>query len=60
MDGKLLGETPLDKMSLPAGKHIVTVRHPNYEPIEREVTVVANETIKINVNLRREGVRKKN
>ncbi len=60
LDGKLLGETPLDKMSLPAGKHTVIVRHPNYEPIEREVAVVADETKKVVVNLRREGVRKKN
>ena len=60
MDGKLLGETPLDTMSLPAGKHIVILRHPNYEPIEREVTVLTDETKKVVVNLRREGIRKKN
>jgi serine/threonine-protein kinase len=60
LDGKLIGETPLESMLLPAGKHTVVIRHPNYEPIEREVTVVTDESIRLVVNLRREGVRKKN
>jgi serine/threonine-protein kinase len=60
VDGKVIGETPLDKIELPAGKHAIVIRHPNYEPIEQEVTVRADETEKVVVNLRREGVRKKN
>jgi hypothetical protein len=58
VDGVLIGTTPLDKIEFDAGTHRVRIRHPNYEPIEREVIVYPEKVEKLVVNLRLEGIRK--
>jgi serine/threonine-protein kinase len=57
VDGQPIGTTPLDRISLSAGSHTVRLRHPDYEPIEKTITVQPEETTKLVVNLRREGKR---
>lgn len=59
LDGKPLGTTPLDRLALPSGDHVVRVRHPAFEPLERHVSVKPGETTKLIVDLPAEGVAKK-
>jgi serine/threonine-protein kinase len=59
VDGELIGTTPFDRVNLDAGLHTVRVRHPDYEIIEKTVNVQPDETVKLVVNLRQEGKRKK-
>ncbi|HET6898000.1 MAG TPA: protein kinase, partial [Vicinamibacteria bacterium] len=58
VDGRVIGTTPLDRFTLPAGKHVVRVRHPLYEVWERPVSIRPGETAKMVVDLPTQGVRK--
>jgi hypothetical protein len=58
VDGTLVGTTPLDKLSLPAGLHAVQLRHPSYELLERKVTIRPGETEHLVVDFELAGVRK--
>jgi serine/threonine-protein kinase len=58
VDGRVIGTTPLDHITLPAGSHVVRVRHPLYEVWERPVSIRAGETAKMVVDLPAQGVRK--
>lgn len=58
VDGRELGDTPLDRISLPAGSHTVRIRHPAFEVLERQVTIVSGQTEKVVVNLAKDGRRK--
>ena len=58
VDGRVIGTTPLDHITLPAGTHVVRVRHPLYEVFERPVSIRPGETAKMVVDLPTQGVRK--
>jgi serine/threonine-protein kinase len=58
IDGKPMGETPLEKLRLAPGPHVIRVRHPAYEPWERTVVVRSGETDRILVDFLSDGVRK--
>jgi serine/threonine-protein kinase len=58
IDGKPMGETPLEKLRLAPGPHVIRVRHPAYEPWERTVVVRSGETDRILVDFPSDGVRK--
>jgi serine/threonine-protein kinase len=58
VDGREMGDTPLDRISLPAGSHTVRIRHPAFEVVERQVTIVPGQTERIVVNLTKDGRRK--
>jgi hypothetical protein len=58
IDGKVVGDTPLDRVPLAPGSHVVRVRHPGYEPVERAVTIRSGETAKLLVDLPAQGVPK--
>jgi serine/threonine-protein kinase len=58
VDGNVVGTTPLDRMSLRPGVHVVRVRHPAYEPVERSVTIRSGETAKLTVDLPSESPRR--
>ncbi len=47
IDGKVVGTTPLDKIPLAAGKHVVRLRHPAYQPVEHEVVISAERTTRL-------------
>jgi eukaryotic-like serine/threonine-protein kinase len=51
VDGRVIGQTPLDRMSLPAGSHRIRVRHPGFPQWEKDVVVKAGETTKVLVDL---------
>ena len=58
VDGRLLGQTPLDRIPLAAGVHRVRVRHPSYEVWEREVTLRSGQIEKVTVDFPAAGVRR--
>jgi hypothetical protein len=59
VDDALVGQTPLAKIPLPPGGHKVLLVHPDYQPFPRRVTIRPGETLRLVVDLRSEGVRKK-
>jgi serine/threonine-protein kinase len=44
IDGEVVGTTPLDKIPLSAGKHVVRLRHPGYQPVSLEIVISAEQT----------------
>jgi hypothetical protein len=56
VDGREVGTTPLDRIPLGAGRHVVKLRHPAYEPVERVVVVIAGETARLVFDFGAEGV----
>jgi serine/threonine-protein kinase len=59
VDGRVVGQTPLDRIALPPGVHRVRVRHPSFEVWEREVAIRSGETEKVVVDFNAAGVRRK-
>jgi eukaryotic-like serine/threonine-protein kinase len=57
VDGRVVGTTPLDRLSLPSGSHRVRVRHPGFPSWERDVVVKPGETTKVMVDLPKEAAR---
>jgi serine/threonine-protein kinase len=58
VDGREMGDTPLDRIPLPAGSHTVRIRHPAFEIVERQVTIAPGQTEKLVVNLPKDARRK--
>jgi predicted Ser/Thr protein kinase len=58
LDGRLVGTTPLDRLSVASGTHAVTVRHPLYEPWEGRVTIRPEQTERLVVDFPAQGRRK--
>jgi hypothetical protein len=58
VDGELVGTTPIDRINLDAGTHTVRIRHPDYEILEKTITIQPDETVKLFVNLPRDGTKK--
>jgi serine/threonine protein kinase len=58
VDGKLIGTTPLDRINVDAGSHTVSVRHPDYEILEKSIKVQPDQTEKLFINLLEEGKKK--
>jgi hypothetical protein len=55
VDGEAKGTTPLRPLTLAAGDHVLRFRHPDFRPLIRRITVRPNETVTVNVDLRREA-----
>ncbi len=58
VDGRVIGETPLEAIPLSPGSHTVSVRHPAYQPIERRVRIRSGQGERLLVDFPKEGVRK--
>jgi serine/threonine protein kinase len=58
VDGHAVGDTPLGRIQLDAGRHDVLLVHPGFEPFHRRVTVRPHETLRLVVDLDVEGVRR--
>jgi hypothetical protein len=58
VDGTVMGTTPLDKLPLQSGTHLVRIRHPSYEIVERRITIRQGETERVVIDFPAEGVRK--
>jgi cytochrome c oxidase assembly protein Cox11 len=59
VDGNALGSVTSRKISLAAGAHVVRLLHPEYQPIQRKVTILPGETARVIVDLAEEAIRKK-
>jgi len=58
VDGRLLGQTPLDRISLTVGSHAVRVEHPAYAPLDGQVTIRPGETSKLSFDFAKDGARR--
>jgi len=59
VDGAVVGIFPNVKPQvLKPGTHTVTLKHTDYEPLTREVTIRAGETTKLRVDLTKEATEK--
>jgi serine/threonine-protein kinase len=59
VDGAHVGQTPLRAIALPPGPHSVLLTHPDFQPYPRRVTIRPGETVRLLVDLRTDGVRKR-
>jgi eukaryotic-like serine/threonine-protein kinase len=55
VDGELRGTTPLRPLALSAGSHILRFRHPDFRPLIKRITVRADETLSVEVDLGRDA-----
>jgi hypothetical protein len=51
VDGREVGATPLMRLALAPGSHRVRLEHPSSRPVERTVTVAAERTELVDVDL---------
>ena len=51
LDGESLGTTPLRPVRLPAGDYEVELHHPKYKPLRKRITVAADATFSLEVDL---------
>ena len=59
VDGLPRGQTPLGRFPLPPGPHQVLLTHPDYRPYPRRVVIEPGETLRLVVDLRTDGVRRR-
>jgi serine/threonine-protein kinase len=59
VDGHPMGQTPLNRLALAAGRHDVLLTNPAYEPVQRKVTIRPGETLRLYVDLETDGVRRR-
>lgn len=58
VDGRAVGTTPLRALTLVAGDHAVRLEHPQFDPLVLTAAVRAGLTTELDVDLRREAVRR--
>jgi len=58
IDGKVIGTTPLKAVRVSAGQHSLRFVHPDYKPVLRKVLVSSGKTVKVELDLAWEAVRK--
>ncbi len=58
IDGKDAGTLPMGPVELAEGKHVVHLLHPDYQPLQRTVTIRAAETVKLFVDWSLDGIAK--
>ena len=56
VDGKSVGTTPLGALTLSAGPHTFRLVHPDFQPLQRKLTVRAGESAKLTVDLTLDGI----
>jgi serine/threonine-protein kinase len=56
IDGTVVGQTPLRPVSLPPGRHTVQLRHPDFKPLTRKVTIESGSTFRLEIDLTWEAV----
>jgi len=60
IDGKPHGQTPLPKIRLGVGPHVVVLVNPGYKVFQRKVTIRPGETFTLAVDFKLDGVLKSN
>lgn len=58
VDGKSVGTTPLGLLTLAAGDHTVRLVHPDFQPLQRKITIRPGDAARLIVDLALDGVPK--
>jgi hypothetical protein len=58
VDGHSIGRVSMRELTLPTGPHTVRVLHPDYEPLQRKLTIRAGVASKLVLDLAEKGIRK--
>jgi eukaryotic-like serine/threonine-protein kinase len=58
VDGKSVGTTPLGALTLAAGPHAFRFVHPDYQPLQRRITIRPGEVTRLPVDLTLDGIPK--
>jgi hypothetical protein len=56
LDGKALGTSPVPVLSLPPGPHVLRFVHPEYQPIQRKITLAQGVASRVIVDFELAGV----
>jgi hypothetical protein len=59
VDGLAVEAGPMRRIPLAAGPHVVRLLHPDYQPLQRKLTIKAGETLTLSVDLAEDAVPKK-
>jgi len=59
VDGRALGRLKSEKLPLGPGAHTVRLVHPDYQPLQRKVTILPGETMKLVIEMAEDAVPKK-
>ncbi len=57
--GAARGTTRMAATDVRAGQHVMELRNPRYEPLQRQVKISPGETVTLRVNMISEGTLKK-
>jgi hypothetical protein len=58
VDGKSVGTTPLGALTLSAGPHTIRLVHPDFQPLQRKLTIRPGESARLTVDLALDGIPK--
>lgn len=58
IDGQRVEAGPTKKIALAPGPHTVRLEHPDYQPLQRRVTIRARETLSLTIDLPEEAILK--
>lgn len=58
IDGRPIGETPIAPLALAPGIYTARLEHPGYRPLVRKVTVHSGETVRLQVDLGLDGIKR--
>jgi serine/threonine-protein kinase len=58
VDGKEVGTLPMGPVELSPGKHVVRFVHPDFQPLQRTVTIRPGETLKLFIDWSMDGIAK--
>jgi len=58
LDGTSLGRVSMRDLRLAEGTHTIRVLHPDYEPLQRKITVRAGVSLKLVLDLAEKGIKK--
>jgi predicted Ser/Thr protein kinase len=59
VDGREVGRVSSQKLPLGPGAHTVRLVHPDYQPLQRKVTILAGETLKLVIEMPEDAVPRK-
>jgi len=56
VDGRTVEVGPMRRISLAAGPHVVRLLHPDYQPLQRKITIKPGETLTLSIDLAEDAV----
>jgi hypothetical protein len=56
VDGQPVESGPMRRIPLAAGPHVIRLLHPDYQPLQRKVTIKPGETLTLSIDLVEDAV----